>query len=276
MTSESEPPRGASTPASITRFGRADLQVHTAYGDGMATATELFDLIETTTDLDVIAVTDHDDVGGALEAREAHARGHYSFELVTGIEVTTRSGHLLALWVDEPIRSIRPLDETIAEIHRAGGLAVIPHPLSPLTRSVGQRTIERVLAIEDVAPRPDGIEVANTSLAGRVTSAKARRLNGAHYGLAETGGSDAHFPEAVGTAWTLFPMRAGVSATESLREAVRAGQTAGEERRAPSLRELGARRLLRQQVRGLSVTPQKVLGPPLRRVWALGLLSRSR
>jgi len=272
---EPHPPRASVITEAISRFGKADLQVHTAYGDGMASAVELFDHIEATTDLDVIAVTDHDDVGGALEAREVHARGRYSFELVTGIEVTTRSGHLLALWVDEPIRSLRPLDETVAAIHRAGGLAVIPHPLSPLTRSVGHRAIERVLGIEDVEPHPDGIEVANTSLAGRVTAAKARRNNAAYYGLAETGGSDAHFPEAVGTAWTLFPLRANTSASESLREAALAHETTGDEGRAPSLRQLGARRLLRQQVRGLSVTPRKVLGPPLRRVWALGPPSRS-
>ncbi|MEZ4502724.1 MAG: PHP-associated domain-containing protein [Dehalococcoidia bacterium] len=268
-------PDASGTAEAVQRFGKADLQVHTSYGDGMASAIELFEHIEATTDLDVIAVTDHDDVGGALEAREAHARGRYSFELVTGIEVTTRSGHLLALWVDESIRSLRPFHETVAAIHDAGGLAVIPHPLSPLTRSIGRRTIERTLEIEDTSTRPDGIEVANTSLAGRVTSGKARRLNGARYGFAETGGSDAHFPEAVGTAWTLFSMRPGVSASESLREAVRTRQTAGDESRAPSLRELGAGRLLRQQVRGLSVTPRKVLGPPLRRVWALGRPSGS-
>jgi predicted metal-dependent phosphoesterase TrpH len=249
----------------VRRFASGDLQVHTAYGDGMATAAELFDYIEAKTDLDLIAVTDHDDVGGALEAREIHARGRHSFELVPGIEVTTRSGHLLALWVDEPVRSFRPLAETVAAIHDAGGIAVIPHPFSPLTRSIGRRALEAVLAIDDPAARPDGIEVANTSLAGRVTRAKAERLNRARYGLAESGGSDAHFLEATGTAWTVFPWLEGHSADESLRRAIAARQTAGEMRSAPALRTIGARNLLRQQVRGLSVTPRKVLGPALRR-----------
>ena len=81
-------------------FGRADLQVHSAYGDGMATAAEIFDRVEAHGALDVIAITDHDDVTGALEAREVHARGHYRFAFVPGIEVTTRSGHMLALFVD--------------------------------------------------------------------------------------------------------------------------------------------------------------------------------
>lgn len=259
MSAMTNPPRQQLPTA---RFGQADLQVHTAYGDGMADASELFRIIEETTDLDVVAVTDHDDVGGALLAREVHARGTYHFELVTGIEVTTRSGHLLALWVDEPVPSLRPLDETIATIHGLGGLAVIPHPLSPLTRSIGQRTLERLMTRGSDIERPDGIEVSNSSMAGLATGRKAQRLNGERWHLAETGGSDAHFPEAVGTATTLFP---GTTA-EDCRRAILEGTSSGVLRPAPSLRSIGLRRLLHQQVRGLSVTPKKVLGPPLRRI----------
>lgn len=246
----------------LSRFGTADLQVHTAYGDGMADAQEVLDRVEALTDLDIIAVTDHDDIGGALLAREVHARGNYSFEFITGIELTTRSGHLLALWVDEPLRPLRPLGETIAAIHRAGGLAVIPHPFSYLTRSIGQRSLEQLLATGDPETLPDGIEVANLTLAGRVTGAKALRLNRERYHLAETGGSDAHFPEEVGTARTLFE---GTSAAE-LRRAILDRRTSGLRGEQVSLRTIGVRRLAVQQVRGLSVTPKKVLGPHARRL----------
>jgi predicted metal-dependent phosphoesterase TrpH len=240
-----------------SRFGQADLQVHTAYGDGMDDARELFRIIEETTDLDVVAVTDHDDIGGALLAREVHARGSYHFDLVTGIEVTTRSGHLLALWVDEPVPSLRPLDETIATIHGLGGLAVIPHPLSPMTRSVGQRTLERLLAHASEVQRPDGIEVSNSSMAGLATGRKALRLNRERWHLAETGGSDAHFAEAVGRAYTRFP---GVTA-DAVRAAIQEHRTEGILVGSTPYREIGVRKLAYQQVRGLSVTPRKVLGP---------------
>lgn len=254
-------PDRRSSQAAPRRFGVADLQIHTSHGDGMSDAQALLDHAEGCTDLDVIAVTDHDDVRGALLARELHARGHYSFEFVTGIELTTRSGHLLALWVDEPLKPLRSLRDTVADIHRAGGLAVIPHPMSWLTRSIGQRTLERLLRDDDAATRPDGIEVANPSLAGRVTGRKAARLNRERYGLPETGGSDAHFLEEVGTAVTTFR---GSTATE-LRAAIEAGQCGGTIRHQVALREIGIRRLAAQQVRGLSVTPRKVLGPPIRR-----------
>ena len=183
---------------------------------------------------------------GALLARELHAQGNYHFDLVPGIELTTRSGHLLALWVDEPLPTLRPLEESVAAVHRAGGLAVAPHPFSWLTRSIGQRALERVLASEDPAVHPDGIEVANPTLAGRVTGAKARRLNAERYGLAETGGSDAHFLEHVGSATTQFEGRTAAD----LRLAIEQRRCSGVTHGAPGLRALGVRRLAEQQVRG--------------------------
>lgn len=243
------------------RYGLADLHLHTSAGDGMMDARASFERVEHETELDVVAVTDHDDIGGALAARELHARGDYRFELVTGIELTTRSGHLLALFIDEPLRPLRPLAETVAEIHRRGGMAVVPHPLSYLTRSIGQRTLDRLLASGDPELRPDGIELANGSLAGRVTAAKARRLNRERFHLAETGGSDAHFIEEVGRAATLYP---GTTAAE-LRTALAARTTEARMLAPVPLSVIGWRRLARQQVRGLSVTPRRVLGPPLGR-----------
>ncbi len=248
--------------ASALRFGVADLHLHTDAGDGMSSARDVLDRVERATELDVIAITDHDDIAGALAAREVHTRGEYHFAFVPGIEVTTRAGHLLALWVDEPIASLRPLDETIAAIHRAGGMAVIPHPFSYLTRSVGQRALERLLRDGDAETRPDGIEVANPSLAGRVTRAKAQRLNRERYRIAEIGGSDAHFIEEVGVARTLF----GGTTSADLRASIEQGATRGLIRDPVPLQAIGARRLLRQQVRGLSVTPRKVLARPLRRL----------
>ncbi len=243
--------------AALRRFGRGDLQVHTSHGDGMEDARELFERIELRGELDVIAITDHDDVRGALEAREVHGRSRYHFDLVTGIEVTTLQGHLLALWVDVPIPSFRSLEATVAAVHRAGGLAVVPHPFSALTRSVGRRSLERVLAIEDATTHPDGIELANPTSFGWDTGARARRLNATRYHLAETGGSDAHFAEAVGNAYTLFP---GHDAA-SLRTAILERRTSGILDQGTPLREIGARRLIVQQFRGLAVTPRKVLGP---------------
>ncbi len=243
--------------AASRRFGRADLQVHTAHGDGMDDARTIFERIEMRGELDVVAITDHDDVRGALVAQEVHARVGYHFELVTGIEVTTMQGHLLALWVDEHIPSFRSVEETIAAVHRAGGLAIIPHPFSLLTRSIGRRTLERVLAIDDPATHPDGIEVENPITLGWHAGSRARQANRERWSLAETGGSDAHFSETVGIAYTRFP---GGSA-DDLRRAILSRQTEGITVSGTPYRQIGWRRLAAQPIRGFAVTPRKVLGP---------------
>src|SRR4030043_504343 len=128
--------------------GKADLHIHTALGDAMAGLPELFDYVEQETDLALIAVTDHDDIRGGLQARELWARGRYRFQVVVGAEVTAIQGHVLALFVEEPVPSLRPGGGVLTAVHRQGGLCVVPHPLAFLTRSIGQRPLERIAATE--------------------------------------------------------------------------------------------------------------------------------
>jgi predicted metal-dependent phosphoesterase TrpH len=235
-------------------LGKADLHIHTARGDGMADLPELLDHVQENTDLTVIAITEHDDLRPGLEAREMCARGRYRFQVVAGAEVTTLEGHLLALYLEEPVESLRPLAETLEAVHRQGGLCIVPHPMSWLTRSVGQRVIERILRETRDGVYFDGIEVANLSAGARVGVEKARRLNEQRYHLAAVGGSDAHFLAAVGSAYTVFEGQGA----EDLRRAILARTTQGVNGRHPGLTEIGLGQVARQQVRGFLVTPRKM------------------
>jgi predicted metal-dependent phosphoesterase TrpH len=234
-------------------MGTADLHIHTALGDGMAEIDELLDHVEQDGQLSVIAITEHDDLRPALLARELWARGSYSFDFVAGEEVTTIEGHLLALYVEEPLPGLQPLAPTLEAIHRQGGLAVVPHPMSWLTRSLGQRVIERVLREGTDGIFFDAIEVSG-SAAARVSARKVKRLNDERYRLAEVGNSDAHFPEAVGTTHTHFE---GTTALE-LRSAIEQHATSAVLGPHPSLRQIGYRRVVRQQWRGMMATPRKM------------------
>ena len=235
-------------------MGKADLHIHTAQGDGMAEIPALLDYVEQHTDLSVIAVTEHDDLAPALAAREACARGRYRFQVVPGAEITTLEGHLLALYLEEPVESLRPLAETLVAVHRKGGLCIVAHPMSWLTRSIGRRAIERILAAEGDGLYFDGMEVVNQSPGGRVTMEKARRLNEERYHLAAVGGSDAHFLAAVGTSYTVFPGET----TEDLRGAILARATEAGNGHYPSLTEIGLMQVVKQQWRGFMVTPRKM------------------
>jgi predicted metal-dependent phosphoesterase TrpH len=234
-------------------MGKSDLHIHSACGDGMATAAEIIEYVDEKTDLSVIAITDHDDLAGGLTAREHWARGRFRVEVVAGVEVTTIEGHLLALFIEEPVPSLKPIAPTLEAVHRQGGLCIIPHPLNWLTRSIGEGTIERVTRERGSGLYFDAIQTSGKGPGSGVGMAKARRLNREQYHLPEVGGSDAHFLPAIGSAYTLFE---GESA-EDLRRSILMGTTSGAEGRYPSLAEIGYRRFLVQQWRGFTVTPRK-------------------
>src|SRR6476469_1051996 len=132
------------------RIGKADLHIHTSLGDGLASVQQIFDFVENYTDLDVIAITDHDDSRGALQALDLIAHRKYRFKVIPGNEITTRNGHLLALFVTQEFPMLKPLDWTMQAVHEAGGILIAPHPLSWLTTSIREKQL--LLAHEGKVP----------------------------------------------------------------------------------------------------------------------------
>jgi len=186
------------------QLAKADMHLHTLYSDGTASVRALLDHVQRATDLDVIAVTDHERIDGALRARELHESGDYAFDLVVGEEITTRRGHVLALFITDRVPALRPLPETLERIHDQGGIAIAAHPLAPLTPSLGSRSLLAAHGAADARQRLDAIELMNPSAAGRARRAARMRLNEA-LGLAAVGNSDSHVLEGVGSGWTWFP-----------------------------------------------------------------------
>ena len=201
-------------------MGRADLQLHSDLGDGLSSIGEILDSAERA-GLDVIALTDHDDIRGSFALRDLAARRSSPVEVVPGVEVTTRSGHLLVLWIEDEVPMFCPLADALARVHRAGGVAIVPHPLSYLTFSIGEGALRQLAAYGEAARMVDAIEVRNPSYAGRVRASRAAWLNAHVLRIAETGSSDAHHAALVGTCWTEFP---GATADE-LRTALRTKET---------------------------------------------------
>jgi len=233
-----------------TTYSRCDPHTHTTYSDGLGSPREV---VETAIarGLDVIAVTDHDSVAGALAARElVHGEG-YPLGVIVGSEVTTARGvHLLALFVEERLPMFQSAARTVERIEALGGIALAPHPLSALTPSMGRRMIEGLLArgLPLVA-----VETANPSPAGR-PGARVRALN-QRWGLAEFGGSDAHFLPHIGAAYTLFPGRSAADFRRALEGRATVARTAGEPLARISLRDYA-----RQSGRSMILNPaQKLL-----------------
>src|SRR5690349_18603146 len=143
------------------RLGRADLHIHTKASDGTSGIVEILDHVEHRTDLDVIAITDHERIDAALAARDI-ARDHdLRVEVIVGEEITTRGGHLLGLFLTKPVPALRSLRESIARVHDQGGLAIPAHPLVPYPLCAQGRTLRRLLTDPDPRYRPDALEVFN-------------------------------------------------------------------------------------------------------------------
>jgi predicted metal-dependent phosphoesterase TrpH len=207
------------SPRASAPLGRADLHLHTTASDGLVTPAQLLDRAEALA-LDVIAVTDHDTVAGAHAVRELAAKRNSRVEVIAGIEVTVTKGmHVLGLFVEDPIKTHQPVGYTIEAILAQGGIPLAPHPLSPLTLSLGRRTIEGLL--QKGYPLA-GVETANPTPAGKITRRQVLEHN-RKWGLAEFGGSDAHFLQHVGTGFTTFPGRTAADVRRALLACTTAG-----------------------------------------------------
>ncbi len=236
-------------------MAKADLHIHTRVSDGMATVEQVIEFVEHKTDLDVIAIVDHEDATGGQRGRELAAKRGYRVEVIVGAEVTTLGGHLLALYIESAPRSFRRVESTLEAIHGQDGLAVVPHPMSWLTRSLSRRTIDRICARGEAGITFDGVETGNPSPAGRITARKAAALNDRAWHLPGTGGSDAHHLLHLGTGWTEFD---GAGA-EGLRLALGAGATTAAMTKYPSIREVGIGQTAAGLAWGYAATPRKML-----------------
>jgi predicted metal-dependent phosphoesterase TrpH len=181
------------------RLGHADIHMHTNLGDGTASPARVLAEAERR-QLDVIAVTDHDHLEGYKRVVDLLERSGSSLGVIPGIEVTTRQGHLLGLFIQRPIKMMRSVEWSIEAIKEQGGLVVIPHPLGRLVPSLSRKKIEELLARGFAI---DGLEVYNPSPANRWQRQEVLKLN-EDWGLARTGGSDAHFWQHIGSGYTTF------------------------------------------------------------------------
>jgi predicted metal-dependent phosphoesterase TrpH len=181
----------------IDQISKADLHIHTTASDGAATVPELLAHVARTTDLRVIAITDHDSIAGAQEATQlAH---QFGIDVIVGEEVSTADGHLLALFIDTFLPPQRPAAETIAAIHAQGGLAIAPHPYDRSVPSLGRPSLQHD------GWDFDAIEGFNAGViwSQRGCNGAAQRAAAA-IGLPTVGGSDAHTLATVGLGYTLF------------------------------------------------------------------------
>jgi glycosyltransferase involved in cell wall biosynthesis len=167
-----------------------DLHMHTDHSGDCVTPVDVLLATARERGLGAIAVTDHNEVSGALDARSKAAE--YGVKVIVGEEVKTADqGEVIGLFIEEKIPRGMTLAETIAEIKRQGGLVYVPHPFDRL-HSVPD--YEHLLAVVDDI---DAIEVFNPRIAIPAFNEEAVRFAG-KYRIVGGAGSDAHVAQGLG------------------------------------------------------------------------------
>jgi predicted metal-dependent phosphoesterase TrpH len=181
-------------------MGTADLHIHSAYSyDATATVRAV---LKHAADvgLDVIAITDHDEIRGSLEAHELAPK--YGVEVIPGVEVSTSEGHLLALFVETiPPRGMSLID-TLIHIGKLGGVAIAPHPFNNFAVSLSMEAVVGALTNPRAKGVLKGMETHNMSTQSFDTIAQKLSI---YLPLAKIGSSDAHVYWAIGAGRTEFP-----------------------------------------------------------------------
>ncbi len=142
-----------------------------------------------------LAITDHDRIDGALEAR---AKAPEGLTIIVGEEVRTTDGDLICLFLERPIPSgLEPM-ETIELVRAQGGLVGIPHPFDRFRGS-----LLRDARLATLATNVDWVESHNARVIGHAGNEKAA-LFALEHGLPGVAVSDAHSVMEVGIAYTVL------------------------------------------------------------------------
>jgi len=205
-------------------LGKADLHIHSNHSDAKPSILEILEYVEEKTDLNIIAIADHDTMDGYFEALELIKLKKYRFDIVPAEEISTKEGHILGLFLSEPIKPGLSILQTLSEIHKQHGIAVAVHPFQH-TRFKNPKMIvmDGVGFVNLVKNKEnfDAVEIVNATPTLSEENLSADFINTTLIMKAEIGSSDAHILDAIGMGYTLFE---GKSATE-LRIAIEKTQT---------------------------------------------------
>ncbi|HVY96978.1 MAG TPA: PHP domain-containing protein [Solirubrobacterales bacterium] len=172
-----------------------DLHMHTDHSGDCATPVDV--LLQTARDrgLGAIAITDHNEVSGALEARRI-AEGMGDIKVIVAEEVkTAEQGEVIGLFIEEKIPKGMTMAETIAAIREQGGLVYVPHPFDRF------HSVPDYEHLIDIVEEIDILEVFNPRVALTEFNQEAERF-ARKYRIVSGAGSDSHVAQGLGSVRT--------------------------------------------------------------------------
>ncbi len=169
---------------------KVDLHTHsTASRDGGISAAQYAQILEDS-DLDYIAVTDHNKIDFALQLHKTLGE-----HIIVGEEINTLEGEIIGLYLHEPIPRNLPAKTTARAIKDQGGLVYVPHPFETVRRGIPEVILSELIALVDI------IEVFNGRAFFQNRGPQAATFARLHHkpGAAS---SDAHGVKGLGTVYS--------------------------------------------------------------------------
>jgi len=220
--------RSGAVPASVTEaigpraLAFADFHVHTRASRDSLLTEDRFIRLALERGLTHVAVTNHDNVEGAIAVRDRVAAlgEEERLHIILGEEVSSADGEIIGIFLTETIPPGLRADETADAIRAQGGLVSIPHPYDPFRRS--HIAEEALLRLAD-AGKIDAIEVFNSRVTFGRHNQRAADL-AATYGIPGIACSDAHSGREVAMSFNALP---DFSTADELRAALRENEWHG-------------------------------------------------
>jgi predicted metal-dependent phosphoesterase TrpH len=200
----------------------ADFHVHTRYSRDSALGEDRFIRLAMERGLTHVAITNHNNVEGAIAVRErVLALGlEDRLRIILGEEVSSADGEIIGIFLERTIPRDLTADQTADAIHEQGGLVSIPHPYDPFRRShIREGPLLRLAE----AGKIDAIEVFNS----RVTFARHNEeaaLLASRFGIPGIACSDSHSGLEVAMSFNALP---AFETADELRAALRENEWHG-------------------------------------------------
>jgi predicted metal-dependent phosphoesterase TrpH len=193
----------------------ADFHIHTRFSRDSVLGEERFIRLALERGLTHVAVTNHNNVEGAIAVRDKVRELGLEDQLnvILGEEVSTADGEVVGVFLQRTIARGLSADDTADAIHEQGGLVSIPHPYDPFRQSHIRE--EPLLALLE-AGKVDMIEIFNSRVTFQRHNLAAAEL-AARYGIPGIAASDSHSSFEIAMSFNALP---AFSTAEELRAAL--------------------------------------------------------
>jgi predicted metal-dependent phosphoesterase TrpH len=193
----------ATTGKPATKKAFADFHIHTRFSRDSLLTEERFVEKAIERGLTHVAVTNHNNVEGAIAVRDKVAELGLAdqLEVILGEEVSTADGEVVGIFLERTIPRGLSANETADEIHRQGGLVSIPHPFDPFRNShIKEGPLRNLAEVGKI----DMIEIFNCRVTLQRHNLEAAEF-AKRYDIPGIAASDSHSAMEVAMAFNAMP-----------------------------------------------------------------------